>query len=89
VAEVAGPWPVGEVQSLIAHNRKLPSEPERALKPRSRNRNPLDELERAPNLPRHRHQPVLPQHAAYPCGIQFFCISVSRTRRGACVGRVS
>src|SRR5882724_7906002 len=34
--------------------RKLPSEWKRAPQPRSRNRQPLDELERALNLLRHR-----------------------------------
>jgi hypothetical protein len=52
VVEVTGPWPVVRPDSA---NRKLPDEREQALKSRSRNRNPLDERERAPN--RLRHQP--------------------------------
>jgi hypothetical protein len=57
VAEVSGPLPVVGVVTghtwIARHNRKLPSEREWALKSRSRNRNPLDELEQTPNSLRH------------------------------------
>jgi hypothetical protein len=69
MAEVTGP------SLFVVPNRKLPSEPEQAPKSRSHNRNPLDELERAPNRLRHRHQPRMPQHAAVPIVIQSFCIT--------------
>jgi hypothetical protein len=72
MAEVTGPYMLVGPDSA---NRKLPSEREQALKSRSRNRNPLDELERAANRLRHRHRPVMPQHAAVPIVIQSFCIT--------------
>jgi hypothetical protein len=56
-------------------NRKLPSELEWATQSCSRNRSPLDEREQALNPLRHRHQPVMPQHAAVPIVIQSFCIT--------------
>ena len=44
-------------------------------KPRSHNRNPLDELERAPNQLRPSHRAAMPEHAAFPVVIQSFCIT--------------
>jgi hypothetical protein len=72
VVEVAGPLLLVGPNSA---NRKLPSEREQALKSRSRNRQPLNELEQAPNPLRRRHRAVMPEHAAFPVVIQSFCIT--------------
>jgi hypothetical protein len=62
------PGPPGATGSCRANWSGLP-------KSRFRNRRPLDELDRAPNPLRHRHQPVMPEHAAFPVVIQSFCIT--------------
>src|SRR5882757_8121166 len=55
--------------------RELPDEQDQAAQAPLPQRNPLDELERTPNLLRHTPPGVIPQRRGSSCGIQFFCIT--------------